>query len=136
MAQLPTIIRISKEDVPGSPAWIDGLLYPENLFKQQVYSALNHSLTFGQNWKGETKIFEIVGSSVGTENIFTFASNAVEEPRSIQVAQIVRTDRAPIAFTQAPWVDAVWEAPNIRVYNILGLTDGVSYTITLDVHFR
>jgi hypothetical protein len=55
MASLPPIKRISKEDIPEAPSWVEKIIYPVNLFFDSVYRALNGSLTMPENIVGQIK---------------------------------------------------------------------------------
>jgi len=55
VAKLPSIRRISREDLSDAPAWIDKLLVPLNQFIEQVYLGLNKQLTFEDNFVAQYK---------------------------------------------------------------------------------
>lgn len=44
MAQIPDIRRIQRQDMPGSPNWVDPLISPLNLFMEQTVAALSGNL--------------------------------------------------------------------------------------------
>ena len=50
---LPRSVEIRKEDVPGAPDWIDGLLSQINGFFRDTYTILNKGITFGDNIKAQ-----------------------------------------------------------------------------------
>ena len=133
--RLPTIRRLSREEIPDAPEWVDALVYPLNLLFEQLYIGLNKGLTEDENFKGETKTFTITGSSTPEDNTFTFDSGAVTEPASIVLKRIIRSDRVNPSFSQAPWVNAQWTAGKIQVFSIVGLTDGVKYEVTLRISY-
>jgi hypothetical protein len=43
---LPDYRQLLRQDLPGSPDWVDGLISPINLFFEQTYSLLNGDVDF------------------------------------------------------------------------------------------
>jgi hypothetical protein len=69
MAFLPPVKRISKEDLPEAPSWVEKLIYPVNLFFDSVYRALNGRLTVPDNISGQIKeiSFQVRSDYNGTD---------------------------------------------------------------------
>ena len=55
MAKLPTNKRISREDVPEAPAWIEKLLQPINTYFDAIYNAMQGKTTFEENFQSQMK---------------------------------------------------------------------------------
>jgi hypothetical protein len=133
--QLPLFRRITEEDLADAPkgAWKGRLLYAVNLFMQQLYTGLSNNLTPEQNDIVQTKTFTIIGSSTPANNNYSFATTYVYNPLGRDVLAIQRTDGVPVVFTTPPYVSWNYQNGTFNVLGITGLTDGVSYTITIRV---
>lgn len=131
---LPFYRRITMEDLADAPkgAWKGKLLYSINLFIQQMYAGLNNQLTPEQNCIEQTKTFTLIGSSTPSDNVYTFVSTYTYNPSMIE-QWILVTDGSDAIFSSAPYVSAIYDNGQINVLGISGLTDGVTYSITLRV---
>lgn len=130
MAGLPTQRRLSREDFPAAPSWFDIAVGVINGFMNDVYLALNGTLTFGANVSGMIKSFRITAGAAADNNTFTFTHNMKKKPEGI----------IPIAVTAvlanyAPVTSAVtlsWrmnDTGQIVIDAITGLTNGVIYDV-------
>lgn len=133
--QLPMYRRITEEDLADAPkgAWKGKLLYALNLFMQQLYTGLSNNLTPEQNDVVQTKTFTIIGSSTPADNKYSFATKYVYNPLGRDVLAIQRADGVPVVFTTAPYVSWNYVNGTFNVLGITGLTDGVTYNITIRV---
>jgi hypothetical protein len=131
---LPTYRRLTDEDLSDAPkgTWKGKLLYAYNLFIQQVIAGLTNQLTPEQNCIEQTKSFTLVGSATPANNVYSFATSFNYNPNFIEQLILVADGSSPV-FTTAPYVSAVYNNGSVNVLGISGLTDGVSYRITLRV---
>lgn len=60
MSPPPPKKTLSKEDVPGAPAWVEGLFGPLNAFILPTTSGLDRGLTFRENFAGEVRTVDLV----------------------------------------------------------------------------
>lgn len=141
MASLPPIKRISKEDIPEAPPWIEKVIYPVNLFFDSVYRALNGRLTSPENISAEVKEinFQVPSSYDGTTvsdwDILTFQSSIGRLAKSLQVMQIIEVvntgNFAPIGKD----ITIDWEDENrlIKIHYITGLTASKKYKLRVKI---
>lgn len=131
MAKLPEIKRISREDLPESPDWVNNLLSPLNSFMDTVYRSLNKSLTFQDNIQGQVRDLEfrtLATYSGGdfTPVAFSYGSGAVR-PTGVLLLQI----RAGSGQVIKQPVSVQWSENNgtITIDYVSGLSNGSQYFI-------
>jgi len=84
MARIPPVNRITLEDFSTEQrAWIGKLITPINTFFQQVTSALNGQLTFGENISGQSREMEFV--FVSASDYPKFKHSLAVRPNSFQI---------------------------------------------------
>lgn len=133
--KLPLYRRITEEDLSDAPkgAWKGKLLYAINLFMQELYTGLSNQLTPEQNDIAQTKTFTLIGSSIPSENAYSFITTYKYYPLGRDVLNIQPTDGSSAIFTTAPYVSWSYVNGTFNVLGITGLTDGVPYTVTLRI---
>ena len=135
MAKLPTVRRISREDLrdPKAPQWVDQLLRLLNNFMESVYAAMDKNITFGDNLRTQEKQFTITAGAAATDNTFEFLLGLSVAPTGLWITNIFETNAptTPITAAVFPW----WrrEATSVFIDAIAGLTNGTEYTITVMV---
>lgn len=133
MANLPTVRRISREDLrdKNAPKWVDQFLRLLNNFFENVYSALNRNLTFGDNIRTQEKAFTITAGATPTDNTFSFVLGLPVAPTGLWVTKAIETSdsSAPVSGAVYAW----WrrESATVFIDSITGLTNGTQYTITV-----
>jgi hypothetical protein len=135
--QLPMYRRITEEDLSDAPkgSWKSKLLYSINLFFQQLYYGLQNQLTPEQNDICQVKTFTITGSSTPSNNTYSFATLFSYQPSRMTLGKIIPTDGSSFVFTTAPFVSWSFANSTFNVVGICGLTDGVPYSITLEIRW-
>jgi hypothetical protein len=133
--QLPTYRRLTEQDLQDAPAgaWKTNLLYSINLFFQQLYTGLSNGLTPEQNDIAQVKTFSLIGSSTPSDNTATFTTNFNYYPLGRDLINIQPTDGSSPIFTSAPYVSWNFANGRFNVLGISGLTDGVTYSITIRI---
>ena len=141
MASLPPIKRISKEDLPDAPDWIEKVIYPVNLFFDSVYRALNGRLTSPENIVGQVKelSFQVISTYDGSDtdkwDVQKFQSTIGSLAKSLQLMQIVEVadngNFVPIG--KDVFID--WEDENrvIKIHYIPCLTDSEKYLLRVKI---
>lgn len=126
MAKLPVVKRLLQEDMKGAGSWISKLLFPLNLFMSNVYSALNHGLTFQDNMLAQIKTLSIKGSNPTTQ--FPWPYSTI--PVGVSIIATVDTSALPLTVTTA--VTCAWSvsAGIVSIDNITGLDSKRTYSIT------
>jgi len=131
MATLPPINRISKEDLKDSPAWVDRLLYPLNLFFDSVYRGLNHALTFQDNIDSQEILFQMTAGAAAVDNTAKFTVTMKNKPTGVimKSATLVAGNYTPIG---APvFIEWFFEDGYINITAISGLTAGSVYNFII-----
>lgn len=134
MSSLPSIRRLSREDLPGAPSWIEQLLVPLNLFMSSVYDNLNHGLTFPQNIRSSTRELTFSTSATYTTGDFThliFASGIPTRVAGVLVLQITEVAAQPDVITGAVTLDWTEDNQGVRVRYVSGLANSKRYTVRL-----
>jgi len=135
MAKLPTVRRISREDLRDKdvPKWVDQLLRLINNFFETVYSALASNLTFDENIRTQTKKFIITGGANPQDNIFEFLLTLPTAPIGLHVINVYETQAPNNPVTAAVFCSWRRESTQMIISSISGLTNGTEYAITVRV---
>lgn len=131
MAQLPVIKRISREDVPGAPGWIDRLLYSINLFFDAVYYALSKNITLEENIKSQIHKFSLEAGAMSTDNTYQFANELKRKPTMLFVGDVKQRAGEFVPIAAAVFVDWEFDQNVIYVRSITGLLAGETYDFVL-----
>jgi hypothetical protein len=99
---------------------------------QQLYTGLSNNLTPEQNCISQTRTFSIVGKSVAADNTYSFTTAYMYNPLGIDVLSI-QPQTGSAVFTTAPYVSWNWINGTFNVLGVTGLTDGISYTLTIRI---
>lgn len=129
--KLPQTKKILREDVKDAPPWIGAIIDPVNSFMENVYQALNKSITFSENIRCFIK--EITYKTTSTypvEAQVSFANELKVKATGVLVLQAVeRTTYTPAPGpVYVPWVE---DNGQILVRSITGLEASKTYTIRL-----
>lgn len=129
--------RITEEDLNDAPKgnWKSKLLYAINLFFQQIYYGLQNQLTPEQNDICQVKTFTLIGSSTPGNNVYNFSTLFPYQPSRMTLGKIAPTDGSTLVFTVAPFVSWSFNNGTFNILGICGLTDGIPYTITIEVRW-
>jgi hypothetical protein len=132
-----TYRRITEEDLNDAPkgSWKSKLLYAINLFFQQLYYGLQNQLTPEENDICQVKTFSIVGSSVATNNTFSFVTLFSYQPSRLTLGKIVPTDGSNLVFSTAPFISWNFTDGKLNILGICGLTDNVPYLVTVEIRW-
>ena|ERR1700676_1343465 len=129
-SNLPTIQRIKFEDYKDAPKWFEQFLMTLNLFMGAIYSIMNRGITYANLAVIQPAIFQF---TPGTTTNFKFISPIVGVPNSIILGNVYVGNQLmnhPAVATQIYWHYA---QGFIYVDSIVGLTNGVTYTLTVQV---
>lgn len=127
MAALPDVKRISREDIPGAPDWIDRLLEPLNRFLDTVYGALNRGLTFRENFLSQTQNVQIVAGASASTCTASFILTMKAKPF---IVFLVAVPSGTLGDAFSPLFTWNFDGTNINITSISGLTSGVTYNLT------
>jgi len=130
MAGLPTQRRLSREDFPGAPSWFDVVMGVVNGFMNDVYLALNGTLTFGANVSGLIKSFRITAGATADTNTFTFTHAMKKKPEGVILIAVTAVTNNYAPVTSA--VSLSWrmnDVGQIVIDAITGLTNGTIYDV-------
>jgi len=138
MANLPSVRRITREDLRGAPEWVNNLLLPLNSFMESVYSALDQNLTLGDNVSAAvTSISFKTRSDYGTASpltdgfeMQTLANPLRYRPKAVAIGGVVEKEKFSI-LTDPVYLH--WEYLNgqIRIKYVAGLQPSKKYDINL-----
>lgn len=132
MAKLPSIRRLMKEDFQDAPSWLDTLMVTLNQFMENVYGALNRSLTFVDNVRAQKKTFRITAGAAASDNTYEFALENSWRPEGLSLWKVTQIGGAYTPITSAVFLSwRIGESNNIVVDAITGLTNGVTYEFTV-----
>ena len=132
MAQsnLPTIQRMKWEDYADSATWQDAmqkLLANLNLFITPTYNILNGQVTY-QNL-AVPQIYQ-KNITASTTTTFTFMNPLNQQPQVVILGNVWTglPSTHPVAAVQAMWH---YSGNNIVIDNVIGLSSGTNYNLTL-----
>lgn len=137
MATLPSIRRISREDLKEAPGWIEQLLGPLNLFMGSVYQALSGDITFRQNIRctiKELRFTTLATYTVGefTEIVFPTGLGGVKAD-GVEILQINEVSLLEPVILGAPVPNWIERNGDIHVRYISGLSDSKIYGVRFRV---
>ena len=131
-SNLPTVQRLKYEDYSRYPDWkqaFQALVNTLNLFMTPVYNILNGNVTY-QNLSAPQTFTKVITAASTTT--FNFANPLPFNPQSVIIGNCWSTipSTHPAVALQVYWHVS---GSTIIVDNIVGLTSGTQYTITLVV---
>lgn len=133
MASLPTIKRVTREDLHEAPDWIERLLIPLNQFMGAVYQALNGDLSIGANVRGSVRTLRVTTSATYTAaddfREVSFDTGLTVKATACLIAHIEKTDDPTDTITGGVSVKWAERAGKIVVSHISGLADSTKYTV-------
>ena len=139
MSTLPDFRRIQKQDLPGSPDWVNNLLSPINLFFEQVTALLNGNVDF-TNLRGNqiTTTFSTPSNYSDGQNVnfsaFTFpikfsgATNVIVGSVDVKGAGTNKVTSKAVTIPVGGWQES--SAGQITISYITGLQPNTSYTVS------
>lgn len=135
MASPPSIQRFYSDDYKEAPNWFkQTFLNTLNLFVFPTYNALNKNLTVTENLNQGYATISLTGSATPTNNTASFLSPIEGDPLGVTVVNVVVTGVATPTFPTAA-IQVYWsfDGTSISIGSITGLTDNVTYELTLRV---
>lgn len=129
-SNLPSIQRVKYEDYKDAPGWFAQFLNTLNLFMTGIYNIVNGGITY--NNLGVCKPFSFTftrGSTIG----FTFSNPLIIPPNNVILGNVYETGDTRQHPTQTTTIYWHFSQGKIFVDDIIGLTDGVTYVITVAV---
>ena len=137
MAELPSIKRLVREDIPNAPEWIGQVIDPLNTFMEEVYYALDRDLTINQNIRGTIKTITLTtkstyGNAPKTDNwdIQKITDPIGVKPEVVALGSVVNKDSFA-TITDPVYVSWDWYNSQIRINYIAGLAASTKYEIKL-----
>lgn len=134
MAQPPIFRRIVREDLPDAPDWVDIFIVSLNQFFDSVRLALSRNLTFAQNHDMQTKTFQITAGAAATDNTYDFAISMKKKVEGLILGKVEQVANNYAPLTSVPWINWHQESTSLIIDSILGLTNGVTYNITVTLY--
>lgn len=132
--KLPTIKKILREDVKDAPSWISGVIDPVNSFMENVYTALNKSITLTDNISSFIKEISYRTSASYPDPILdktNFMNTLRARATGLMVMQAFETaSYVPVSIGNLAWTE---DSSGIVIYPISGLAASRAYTIRLVV---
>lgn len=132
MGKLPSIKKITREDLKDAPDWINQLISPLNSFMESVYQTLNKQVTFSENVACQIREVEFKTSSTystGTFEAIEFVSNLKTKAKGLLLMQIYEKSDNFNAIKQAVSMDWLDVNGTITIYHVSGLSDSKNYVL-------
>ena len=135
--KLTFLAKVFPENLNNPPSWVKNLLIPLNQFNEQVYNALSHNLTIGDNVVGDFYTISFTtpstygaGSPPGFTNIkFIWNYSNIKAPEAVLIAQI-SPKSANTYITDAVGVPTwSYDSGTITVSYITGLAASTTYNV-------
>lgn len=136
--RITNFFNVTRENLPGSEDWVEGLLSPLNSTLFSTYTALNQNLSIGDNLIGQTSRIQVVTASTYTSGVFTallvpwqFPEKA--RPNHLIVSNVTQgSNQPPILNTvQVPSWTYNFDSRSISIPYVTGLANSSTYTLTL-----
>lgn len=132
-SNLPSIRRFFDEDFKDAPSWFHQFIGTLNKYAEPIFNILNGGIDISANTLEEIYYLNITNaSSIGANNTATFSPKKfVGAPHGITVGQcLLNNTTATIASVTLSWI---WNGSQIAIKSVYGLTDGLSYSLTLRI---
>lgn len=132
--ELPSITRISREDLKEAPGWIDKLLYPINLFMGALHAGLNKNITHSQNIRCVIKDLRLdtpADYSTGGFPDLSFVHGLGVKPFRVSICQINEVVEPVVVMTSSPFAHWVEREGKVIVQYIAGLENSKRYAVRL-----
>lgn len=128
---LPPIQRISREDVKGSPDWVNQLLTPLNLFLDTIYGGLNKGLTIRENLLSQIETIEVNAGATTVSNAKQFLLKMKAKPQ--HMIPLSYQIKGAADQTTGCGLSMTWncDGANVNITSISGLTNGLVYSVTV-----
>jgi hypothetical protein len=129
-SNLSSVQRVKYEDYKGAPAWFEQFLNTLNLFMTAQYNMSNKGINYSN--LGVIQPFTFSYTPGVTQN-FNFANPIIQAPTNVIIGNVYignNFQSHPATVTQLYWHFA---QGFIFVDDIIGLTNGVAYTISVQV---
>lgn len=128
--KLPPTRRITREQIPDAPDYVDTIIGPLNQFMENTYLAMNNQLVIGENVAGEIKEQTVRTDGTGAIVAFTFVSSLKVQPRGLIILQAISSTGDYVSTTNPGWVG---NGNVLTVSAIGGLSANSTYTIRMAV---
>lgn len=131
---LPTIQRFYADDFAGAPKWFQQFINTLNLFTQQMYNIVNAGISISQNTAEEIYSFSITAGATYANNTFNFTPRKFAgRPNGVIIGQVTPNTSTVTAVGAACTLDWTYNAGQVQIIAIYGLTNTTSYTITVRI---
>lgn len=133
---IPVFRRLSVQDTPDAPRWVDGMFSSINLFGEGTINALTKNLVIGQNVQGQKFIHSFATTNnyaTGEFNPISLSYTGGGQPSCVMIGSITTTG-TPIlnAVTISQWALNINKSPaQININYITGLQALTTYTIVV-----
>jgi ethanolamine utilization microcompartment shell protein EutL len=133
-SNLPTIQRFYADDYAGAPKWFQQFISTLNLFTQQTYNIVNAGISIPLNTTEEIYSFAITAGATAAANTFRFTPRKfVGQPSGVVVGQVVVSAATVTPVGSAVTLDWIYNAGQVQIISIYGLTNGTTYSITVRI---
>lgn len=132
MALLPTVKRITREEIKDAPDWIQRLLVPINTFFDAIYNALAHNLTFSENFLSQEKVLMFRTKSTyyaGDFDQISFPKSIGKKVSGVFLMQIKKEASYYTPILNGVFVDWTEINGNVVIGYVTGLEALTSYTL-------
>lgn len=130
-SNLPTVQRIKFEDYKDAPGWFGQFLGTLNLFISAVYSIINRGIIYPNMGVLQPAFFSYTpGSTTG----FKFVNPLTVAPSGVVVGNVYEGNRLQAHPAVVVQVQFHYSQGFIFVDDIIGLTPGVQYSVSVLVY--
>ena len=129
-SNLSSVQRIKYEDYKDAPKWFEQFLNTLNLFMTAIYNMSNKGITYANLGVIQPFTFNF---TPGVTTGFKFANPLIQAPQNVIIGNVYignNFQSHPAVVTQLYWHFA---QGFIFVDSIIGLTNGIDYTISVQV---
>jgi hypothetical protein len=136
MGSLPTVHRFYSEDYKAAPQWFqEQFLKTLNLYTDPIYNILNGGVDVTANTSEELYSFTIPNASAtASNNTITFTPQKfVGKPNGIIIGQCLANTPTVTPIGAPVTLDWVFNAGQVRIIAIYGLTAALSYSFTIRI---
>lgn len=124
--------KLTRNDFPEAPVWIDKLLVPLNQFMNEVRLILDRRVDFVTNIPAQLISLTITAGAAATNNTASILCTMKTKPFGCFIVQAVQDEAVHTPLTAVAQIGSwYYDAGNIQITSIVGLTSGKKYELTI-----
>jgi hypothetical protein len=133
MSQPPPYKEVPRENLPGSPNWVENLLSPINLDLRAIYYGWT-TMNYPDNFDCQIQNFSLIAGATDADNTYKFLLSRTQEPAEVRIRKVSQFDGKGDSFTTG--IKFHYSNGTVFITSISGLTPGIRYNVSVIAHYK